>query len=85
MSTTRRATPSIVSTKFAALGYEGMLEPARDLLAADGDEEFADHCVRLLTDGASGAALGRSAKAAADRHLSQAAIDEIVAAALRDA
>ena len=75
----------IVSTKFAALGYEGMLEPGRELLAADGDEEFADHCVRLLTDAASGAALGRSAKAAADRHLSQAAIDKIVAAALRDA
>lgn len=73
----------VVATGFAALGYEGLLEPGRDLLAADGDEEFAAHCVRLLTDAAYGAALAKSAKAAADLHLSQPAIDRIVAAAVR--
>ena len=73
----------IVATAFAALGYEGLLEPGRDLLAADGDEEFAGHCIRLLTDAAFGAALAKSAKAVADRDLSQPAIDRIVGAALQ--
>jgi len=73
----------IVATTFAALGYEGLLEPGRDLLAADGDEEFAGHCIRLLTDAALGASLANSAKAVADRDLCQPAIDRIVAAALQ--
>jgi glycosyltransferase involved in cell wall biosynthesis len=73
----------IVATSFAALGYEGLLEPGRDLLAADGDEEFAGHCIRLLTDAAFGAALAKSAKAVADRDLCQPAVDRIVAAALQ--
>jgi glycosyltransferase involved in cell wall biosynthesis len=73
----------IVATTFAALGYEGLLEPGRDLLAADGDEEFAGHCIRLLTDAAFGAALAKSAKAVAARDLCQPAIDRIVAAALQ--
>jgi glycosyltransferase involved in cell wall biosynthesis len=75
----------IVSTKFAALGYEGILEPGRDLVAADDDGEFADRCVALLQDPARGAALGAAAKAAADRHLSQPAVDRIIGDALRDA
>ena len=31
-------------------GFEGILEPGRDLLAANSDDELADCCVKLLSD-----------------------------------
>jgi glycosyltransferase involved in cell wall biosynthesis len=71
----------IVATPFAARGYEGILDPDRDMIVAPGDEEFASGCVELLSDAPRRAALAGSARRTAAEQLSQGAIDRIVRAA----
>lgn len=72
----------IVTTTFAARGYEGILRPGRDMLVAESDEEFAYYCVDLLRDRQQRDALGNNAKAAAAANLRQANIDKIIADAV---
>ncbi len=69
---------AIVATTFSAHGYEGILEPDRDLLVADSDEELADRCVELLIDQQQRQRLARNAKMVASTTLSQTAIDRII-------
>jgi glycosyltransferase involved in cell wall biosynthesis len=76
---------AIVATKFSAAGFEGILEPGRDLMVADTDESFAARCVELLKDSARRSELGRNAGETAKALLSQAAIDRIVGEAVSQA
>jgi len=69
---------AIVATRYAAGGYEGILEPGRDLLAADTDEGLAHCCVDLLKDDFQRTQIGERARAVASTMLSQGAIDRIV-------
>ncbi|MEO8313433.1 MAG: glycosyltransferase family 4 protein [Pseudomonadota bacterium] len=72
----------IVATRFAARGFEGILDPGRDFLVADSDEEFSDACVKLLGDGGLRATLSANIRKAAAGRLDQLAIDNGVRAAL---
>ncbi len=73
---------AIVTTTFAARGYEGILRPGRDMLVAETDEEFANYCVALLLNRRQRETLGNNAKAAAAANLRQANIDNIIAGAV---
>jgi glycosyltransferase involved in cell wall biosynthesis len=73
---------AIVTTTFAARGYEGILRPGRDMLVAESDEEFARYCVALLLNRQQRDTLGNNAKAAAAANLQQANIDKIIANAV---
>jgi glycosyltransferase involved in cell wall biosynthesis len=73
---------AIVASAGAAKGFEGILEPDRDLWVARSDEQMTEMCARLLTDETARATLGRQARKIAEESLSQAAIDRIVAQAL---
>jgi glycosyltransferase involved in cell wall biosynthesis len=73
---------AIVATPYAARGYEGILEPGRDLLVAESDEEFADACVRLLQDARLRTTLAANALRAATGKLDQAAMDGIIREAM---
>jgi glycosyltransferase involved in cell wall biosynthesis len=73
---------AIVATSHAARGFEGMLEPERDLLVADTDETITAACIRLLQDEHVRTELERNSLRAAAEHLSQPAIDRIVGNAL---
>jgi glycosyltransferase involved in cell wall biosynthesis len=72
----------IVATRFAARGFEGILEPDRDFLVADSDEEFADACVKLLLDDSLRSTLSANIKKAAAGRLDQSAIDNGIRAAM---
>jgi glycosyltransferase involved in cell wall biosynthesis len=52
-----------VLTSFAHRGYERHLEHEREILRADGDPEFAAHCVALLRDPARALAMGSLGRA----------------------
>jgi glycosyltransferase involved in cell wall biosynthesis len=73
---------AIVTTQFAARGFEGILRPGRDMLVAESDEEFAHYCVALLLNRQQRDTLGNNAKAAAAANLQQANIDKIIANAV---
>ncbi len=73
---------AIVATSFAARGFDGILQPGRDLLVADSDEAFAEQCVALLRDDTLRARLSRNARLAAAAKLHQSHIDEIIAGAM---
>ena len=75
---------AIVASGHAARGFAGILEPGLDLLAGESDAELAALCVRLLNNRPERDALGRHAQVAAERDLSQQAIDRIVGGALTD-
>jgi glycosyltransferase involved in cell wall biosynthesis len=69
---------AIVATPFAARGYEGFLQPGRDLAIGESEEQLANHCVNLLRDGALRDRLGKNAADAARVHLSQVAVDTLI-------
>jgi glycosyltransferase involved in cell wall biosynthesis len=69
---------AVVATHHAASGFEGILEPGRDLLAANTDEGLANCCVELLKDGPKRSQMGERARVIASTMLSQAAIDRII-------
>jgi glycosyltransferase involved in cell wall biosynthesis len=69
---------AIVATRYAASGFEGILEPGRDLLAANTDEGLANYCVELLKDGAKRSRMGERARVVASTMLSQGTIDRII-------
>lgn len=73
---------AIVATAFAARGFQGILEPGRDFLMAESDEEFADACVRLLEDSELRRRLAANAARAAAGRLDQAAIDRSIREAM---
>jgi glycosyltransferase involved in cell wall biosynthesis len=75
---------AIVASADAAKGFEGILEPDRDLWVARSDEQMTEMCGRLLTDETVRETLGRQARTTAEKSLSQAAIDRIVAQALTE-
>jgi glycosyltransferase involved in cell wall biosynthesis len=76
---------AIVATAFSAQGYEGILEPGRDLLTANSDEEMANCCVELLADDQRRQRLAHSARTVALRMLSQVAIDRSIQEAVEQA
>lgn len=73
---------AIVATSFAARGYDGILQPGRDLLVADSDEAFAEQCISLLRDDELRARLSRNARLAAAAELQQSKIDATIAGAM---
>jgi glycosyltransferase involved in cell wall biosynthesis len=73
---------AVVATTFSASGFEGILEPGRDLLVADTDEGLAAHCVELLKNERLRCELGQNAGRTAEASLSQPAIDRIIGDAI---
>jgi len=69
---------AIVATPFAARGFEGILEPGRDLLVAESDDDFADRCIELLRDDSLRQRIASNAKHIASRALNQSTIDQII-------
>jgi glycosyltransferase involved in cell wall biosynthesis len=69
---------AIVATPFAASGFEGILEPGRDLLVAESDDDFADRCIELLRDDSLRQRIASSAERIASGILNQSTIDQII-------
>lgn len=68
-----------IATTFAARGFADILRDGHELVVGENAESFARHCVDLLTDPARRAVIESAAAARAATHLSQDAVDRMLA------
>lgn len=68
-----------VTTGFTHAPFSDRLRGGRDLFVADTEQEFADQCIRTLSDPLHAAAVAQSGHDAVRQHYTQDRFDEIVA------